>query len=89
MEVILSTAFGRSLDVQGGKGGKLFESAVTVFKAVSPPQKGDPPNFFRLLQFISGKLYLLISTCFKSYQVGMHNSRICGIESFAAVIGTC
>ena len=27
MEVMLSTAFGRSVDVQGGKGGELYKAA--------------------------------------------------------------
>ena len=31
MEVILSTAFGRAVDVQNGKGGKILESAVLLF----------------------------------------------------------
>lgn len=59
MEVILSTAFGRAVDVQGGKGGRLFESAVAarVFRAVSPPKNGDTVNVFRILQFALGKMY--------------------------------
>ena len=56
MEVILSTAFGRAIDVQGGKGGKLFESALTVFSAISPPKANDPVNTFTILQFILSKL---------------------------------
>ena len=35
MEVILSTAFGRSVDVQGGQGGEIYEAACGVFAAVS------------------------------------------------------
>ena len=31
MEVILATAFGRSLDVQNGKGGELYESLKFFF----------------------------------------------------------
>ena len=31
MEVILSTTFGRSLDVKGGNGGKLYEAAAEAF----------------------------------------------------------
>ena len=31
LEVILSTAFGRAVDVQNGKGGKILESAVLLF----------------------------------------------------------
>ena len=56
MEVILSTAFGRAIDVQGGKGGKLFESALTVFSAISPPKANDPVNAFTILQFVLSKL---------------------------------
>ena len=35
MEVILAIAFGRSLEVQNGKGGKLYEAATFVFTAFS------------------------------------------------------
>ena len=49
MEVILSTAFGRAVDVQGGKGGKLFEAAMTVFSAFAGDN--DKPSVMRLLQF--------------------------------------
>ena len=59
MEVILSTAFGRSLDVQGGNGGKLFEAAVAVFNALAPPKEGDAVNVFRMLQFVLSKLHSL------------------------------
>ena len=59
MEVILSTAFGRSLDVQGGKGGKLFEAAVAVFNALTPPKDDDPVNVIRILQFLLSELYSL------------------------------
>ena len=52
MEVILSTVFGRAVDVQGGKGGKLFESAVAVFAAFAPPKDDEPVNIFRMLQFV-------------------------------------
>ena len=38
MEVILSTAFGRAVDVQGGNGGKLYEAAVEVIAGFSPGQ---------------------------------------------------
>ena len=55
MEVILSTAFGRAVDVQGGKGGKLFESAVAVFSALTPPKANEPANLFRILQFVLGR----------------------------------
>ena len=56
MEVILSTAFGRAIDVQGGNGGKLFESAVAVFAAITPPKANDPVNVFRILQLVLSKL---------------------------------
>ena len=55
MEVILSTAFGRALDVQGGKGGKLFDSALTVFSAQTP-KDSNPVNIAIMLQFLLGKL---------------------------------
>ena len=57
MEVILSTAFGRALDVQGGKGGKLFESAVAVFSALAPPKKNEPSYIFRILQLTLCKFF--------------------------------
>ena len=65
MEVILSTAFGRAVDVQGGKGGKILESAVAVFSALAPPKKDDPVKIFRILQFVLRKLccVALIDTC--------------------------
>ena len=59
MEVILSTAFGRSLDVQGGNGGRLFEAAVAVFNALTPPKDDDPVNVIRVLQFLLSELYSL------------------------------
>ena len=53
MEVILSTAFGRAVDVQGGKGGKLFESAVAVFNSLAPSKENGPKNnIIRILQFV-------------------------------------
>ena len=39
MEVILSTAFGRSVNVQNGQGGRLYESALEVFGALSTEGK--------------------------------------------------
>ena len=56
MEVILSAAFGRAVDVQGGKGGKLYESAVAMFSAFTPPKENDPVNVFAILQFLLCKL---------------------------------
>ena len=52
MEVILSTAFGRAVDVQGGKGGKLFESAVAVFSELAPRKENEPTSVFKILQFL-------------------------------------
>ena len=56
MEVILSAAFGRAVDVQKGKGGKLFESALTVFSAFVPAKENEPINIFRMLQTLTGRL---------------------------------
>ena len=55
MEVILSTAFGRAVDVQGGKGGKLYEAAVTAFAAFSPSLEDERMRIYRVLQFAIGK----------------------------------
>ena len=55
MEVILSTAFGRAIDVQGGNGGKLFESAVTVFGAFSPSKEDEGINIYRILNIALSK----------------------------------
>ena len=60
MEVILSTAFGRAVDVQGGNGGKLFEAALTVFSAFSPAGENERLNVMRVLQFALRKLSLVI-----------------------------
>ena len=56
MEVILSTAFGRVVDVQGGKGGKLYECALTVFNALAPRKENEPMSVYRILQFLPCKL---------------------------------
>jgi thromboxane-A synthase len=48
MEVILSTAFGRSIDVQGGKGGEIYEDARDLFQFLS----GKRAMAMRLVQFI-------------------------------------
>ena len=55
MEVILSTAFGRAVDVQGRKGEKLFEAAVTAFGAFSPSKEDERMNIYRILQVAIGK----------------------------------
>jgi cytochrome P450 len=48
MEVIMSTHFGRSLDVQGGEGGQIYEDAKAVFAAFG----GKGSVIIRILQFI-------------------------------------
>ena len=49
MEVILSTAFGRSVDVQGGKGGELYEDARGVFAAVTGKKSAVITTIFFIL----------------------------------------
>ena len=56
MEVILSTAFGRAINVQEGNGGKLFESAVTVFGAFSPSKEDEGINIYRILNIALSKM---------------------------------
>ena len=52
MEVILSTAFGRAVDVQNGKGGKTLESAVKIFGAFT--SEGEHSSkIAKLLSFLS------------------------------------
>jgi cytochrome P450 len=48
MEVMLSTVFGRSIDMQGGKGREIYDDAAAVFAAFS----GNAPILARILQFI-------------------------------------
>ena len=48
MEVMLSTTFGRSVDVQGGKGGTIYEDARDLFKVLT----GKQAMFMTILQFI-------------------------------------
>ena len=57
MKVILSTAFGSAaaVDIQGGKRGKLFESALTVSGALAPPKENEPVNVFRVVQLVPCK----------------------------------
>ena len=57
MEVILSTAFGRAVDVQGGKGGKLYKAALEAFASLTPGQDNEM-KLTRILQFLICK-----STC--------------------------
>ena len=51
MEVILSTAFGRAIDVQGGNGGKLYEAAIDVFADFVPGESNqmNATKFIELL----------------------------------------
>ena len=51
MEVILSTAFGRSVDVQGGNGGKLYEAAIDAFASFSSGE-GNQVTATRIIQFL-------------------------------------
>ena len=48
MEVILSTAFGRSVDVQGGKGGEVYEAARGLFASIGE----SSGKYLRYVQFI-------------------------------------
>ena len=48
MEVLLSTAFGRSVDVQGGKGGEIYKAAYDVFDAFT----GKQSVLMRIFQFL-------------------------------------
>ena len=49
MEVILSTAFGRSIDVQGGKGGELYEAALGVFTEATGQKSSNVLAMLRIL----------------------------------------
>ena len=72
MEVILSTAFGRSIDVQGGAGGKIVEAAYELFSAFSPGPDDKPRPFILFLHLISRQYILMHSTAstwFYSYHV--------------------
>ena len=51
MEVILSTAFGRTVDVQGGNGGKLYQAAIDAFASFVPGQDSQITTT-RILQFL-------------------------------------
>ena len=48
MEVILSTAFGRAVDVQGGNGGKMYDAALEVFKAFEPNSGSKLSEFLNI-----------------------------------------
>lgn len=51
MEVILSTAFGRAIDVQGGNGGKLYKAALEAFASLTPGHENEM-KLTRILQFL-------------------------------------
>ena len=53
MEVILSTAFGRSMDVQGGSGGRIVEAAYEIFAAFSQGVDAKPRPFILALIYLS------------------------------------
>ena len=55
MEVTLSTAFGRAIDVQGGKGGQLYETAVETFSAFSPDSQKKQITLAKMIQFLMSK----------------------------------
>ena len=57
MEVILSTAFGRAVDVQGGKGGKLYECAKHLMSDLT--KKGLSMYLIRIIQFLARKFMWL------------------------------
>ena len=62
MEIILATAFGRSMDVQGGAGGKILESAYEVFASLLPGADDKPRPFILFLQIISSQFTFNIHT---------------------------
>lgn len=49
IEVFLSTAFGRSLDVQGGEGGEIYEDVRDLFQHLS----GKQAMAMKIMQFFS------------------------------------
>ena len=55
MEVILSTAFGRSVDVQGGNGGEVYEAAKGLFASIGE----SSGKYIRYLQFIICKDFVI------------------------------
>ena len=65
MEVILSTAFGRSVDVQGGNGGELFEAAANVMNSLTPSssKKSMQNRIFQMLSFFQSKFPLCLRSC--------------------------
>ena len=57
MEVILSTAFGRAVDVQGGKGGKLYECAKSLMSNLT--KRGLQMQLIQAVQFVVRKFVWL------------------------------
>ena len=53
MEVILATAFGRSVDVQGGAGGRIVKAAYEVFASLMPGADDKPQPFILFLHLMS------------------------------------
>ena len=56
MEVILSTAFGRVVDVQGGNQRRILESALAVIDSFAPSKENQLTGFIRMLQLVPCKL---------------------------------
>ena len=48
MEIILATALGRSLEIQDGKGGEVYESAIRIFLSYETDQPGLSGNVIAL-----------------------------------------
>ena len=66
MEVILATAFGRAVDVQNGKGGRILESAVKVF-GIFATEGEHSSTVARVLNFMASELsYILFLKDFSS-----------------------
>ena len=69
MEVTLSTAFGRAVDVQGGKGGKLYEVAANTFSDFSPDSQKNQMTLAKMIQFLMRKS-IFKSPCLFMYLYG-------------------
>ena len=83
MEVILATAFGRAIDVQNGKGGKILESAVKVF-GIFATEGEHSSRVARVLNFMARELgYILFLktlppiTFWPSSAISIGNAHIC------------
>ena len=69
MEVILATAFGRAVDVQNGKGGRILESAVKIFGTFATEGEHSS-RIARVLNFMASELsYILFLKDFSSNHV--------------------